>query len=269
MSIKLDLHLHSESRGKIFIEADDLRYALGKNNLDGAAITNFFSLSHAVKIKEEIKDFIIIIGQEICSQEGHLTALGLKEKIADLQPAHETINQIHSQGGIAVAVHPFLPLGLGKKVTELSVDAIEVYNAALGASIIYNYRAKRVSEKLGIPGLSSTDTTAAEFVGRSYTEVMTDDKAGILNTICTGDVKLVRKALPFPFLFTLKSILRFKNLAPCSTHAVPCLICGYSMVVRLFKEKVRCLDCGKVELSRILCCNGHYICDKCVAKRYD
>ncbi len=269
MSIKLDLHIHSESRGKVFIRADDLKCAFEKNNLDGAAITNFFSLSHAFKLKEEIKNFIIIAGQEICSREGHVTALGLKEKIADSQPAYETISQIHSQGGIAVAVHPFLPLGLGEKVAELSVDAIEVYNAALGVSIIYNHRAKVTSERLGIPGLSSTDTTAAEFVGRSYTEIMTDDKTEILNTICAGDVKLVKKSLPAPFLFALKSILRFKNLAPCPAHAIPCLICGYSIVMRPFKEKVKCINCGKVELSRILCCNGHYICDECMLKRYD
>ncbi len=267
MSIKLDLHVHSESRGKVFITAEQLRKSLKQNNLDGVAITNFWGISHALWLKKKVKDYIIIIGQEIWTKDGHIVGLGLREKIADFQTGQETINHIHEQGGIAVAVHPYLHLGVGKKAMSLSIDAAEVYNGVMGICVMHNYLAKRMAEKMNVSQLASTDTTEPRFLGRSYTEVMTENSRLILESIRSGKVRLFKGALPVPFLFILKNILKFRNLEPCSIHAVPCLICEKSMTVRLFKERFKCLDCGRIEFSRIACCNGHYICKECMIKR--
>ena len=115
MSIKLDLHVHSKFRGHTYITAEKLKEALTKRRLDGVAITNFFDISHAVLLKEQLKEFIVIVGQEIWTKEGHLIGLGLNEKLPDFKSAEETIGEIHNQGGIAIAPHPYLNLGLGKK----------------------------------------------------------------------------------------------------------------------------------------------------------
>lgn len=267
MSLKLDLHVHSESRGKVFITAEWLRDSMIKNKLDGVAITNFFGISHALKVKQEIKDRIVIVGQEIHTKDGHITGLGLKERIDDFQSAQETIDRIHEQGGIAVAVHPFFYLGLGRKVMSLPIDAIESYNGLAGFSFIHNYLAKNAARKLKIPGLSSSDTTDPRFIGYSHTEVLTDEPCSILETIRSGKLKLFKKAIPFPFIFVLKNLLKFKDLEPCALHPVPCLICEKSMTVRLFREKFQCLDCGRAVFSRIACCNGHYLCLECVVSR--
>ena len=79
MSLKLDLHVHSASRGEIFINANQLRKYLEHNKINGVAIVNFFDISHAISLKDEIKDYIIIVGQEIWSNEGHIIGLGLKK----------------------------------------------------------------------------------------------------------------------------------------------------------------------------------------------
>lgn len=267
MSIKLDLHIHSESRERVFISAEQLRNSLRHNHLDGVAVTNFFNIAHALWLKEKLNDFIIIVGQEIWTKDGHIVGLGLRNKIDDSLSTQETINHIHEQGGIAVAVHPYLSLGIGKKAMLLSIDAVEVYNAVMGISVIHNYLAERMAQKMNIPQVASTDTSDAKFVGRSYTEVMTNDSRLILETIRSGKVRLFKRALPFPFVFILKNIFKFRDLEPCSIHAVPCFICGKSMTMRLFKEKFKCLDCGKVEFSYIVCCNGHYLCLECITKR--
>jgi predicted metal-dependent phosphoesterase TrpH len=151
MSIKLDLHVHSESRGKVFITAEQLRNSLKRNSLNGVAITNFFSLAHALWLKQKVKEYIVIVGQEILTKEGHIVGLGLKKRIIDYQSAQETINHIHRQGGIAVAIHPFLPLGgVGSKAISLSIDAIEVYNGSIGIFFIPNYLAKRTAQGLQV-----------------------------------------------------------------------------------------------------------------------
>lgn len=267
MSIKLDLHVHSESRGKVFINAEQLKNSLKQNRIDGVAITNFFDISHALWLKEKIKEHIIIVGQEIWAKDGHIIGLALNRKINDFQSAEETIRHIHEQGGIAVAVHPFFPLGIGKAAMRRPFDAIEVYNAGVGASFIHNYLAGRMAEKMNIAQLSSSDTTNPKFIGRSFTEVMTDDKELILDTIRSANVRLFKKALPIPFVFILNNLLKVRNLEPCLTHAVPCFVCGKAMTVRLFKQRFKCIDCGKIEFSRIACCNGHYFCLRCVIER--
>ncbi len=268
MSIKLDLHIHSKSRGRVFINAEQLRGSLKRNKLDGVAITNFFDISHALWLKEKVKEYIIIVGQEIWTKDGHIVALGIKKRIADFQTIQETTNCIHEQGGIAVAVHPFLSLGIGKKAMLFpSIDAVEVYNGVMGNFVIPNYLAERMAKKMGISQLASTDTTDPKLIGRSYTEIMTKDPKLILKSICSGDVRLFKRALPFPFIFVFKGIFKFQDVEPCSTHGVPCFVCAKSMTVRLFKEKFKCFDCGKIVFSHIACSNGHYICVPCMIKR--
>ena len=267
MSIKLDLHVHSKFRGRTYINEKDLREALIRAQLNGVAITNFFDISHAVWLKKQLNDFIIIIGQEIWTKEGHLIGLGINKKIADFKSAEETISEIHEQGGIAIAPHPYLFLGVGKKVMSLSLDAIESYNGLIGASLIYNFLAMISARKKGVTQTVSTDTTGPAFIGRSYTEVMVDDQRLILEAIRSGNVKLHKRPLPVPIVFILKNLLNFKNIEPCLLHAVPCSVCGASMAVRIFKKKLKCSDCGGVQSSRILCSNGHYLCLKCIIKR--
>ncbi|MEK6645361.1 MAG: hypothetical protein AABY84_01620 [Candidatus Firestonebacteria bacterium] len=267
MSLKLDLHVHSASRGEIFINANQLRKYLEHNKINGVAIVNFFDISHAISLKDEIKDYIIIVGQEIWSNEGHIIGLGLKNKIQDFQSAKEIIDCIHKQGGIAIAPHPYVFLGAGEKVMSFGIDAIESYNAFMGATIIPNYLAMKSAKKKNIPQVASTDTTGARFIGLSHTEVMVEDPNLIFDAIRSGNVRLHKKALPIPFKYILKNIFEFKDVEPCLTHAVPCFVCGKSMTIRLFKRKFQCIDCGVVQNSRIACCNGHYLCMKCIIKR--
>lgn len=267
MSLRLDFHVHSQSHGKTFITVEQLRESLKQSRLDGVAITNFFDISHALWLKEKVKEYIVIVGQEVWTNDGHIVGLGLKEKIPDCRSAEETIALIHEQVGIAVAVHPYLHLGVGMKAMCLSVDAVEVYNGIIGYFFVYNYLAKRMAQKMNAVQLASTDTTDANFIGRSYTEVMTDNNNSILETVRSGRIRLFAKAVPIPFGFIAKGILKYRDLEPWSAHAIPCFVCGKSMTVRLFKEKFKCLDCGKIEMSRIVCCNGHYICKECIISR--
>ncbi|MCJ7617633.1 MAG: hypothetical protein MUO43_13960 [Desulfobacterales bacterium] len=269
MSVRLDLHVHSESHGKGFIDADLLRESLKRNGLDGVAITNFFNISHALFLKKEVKEYIVIVGQEIMTKDGHIVGLGLKKNIPNCLSAEDTIDIIHEQGGLAVAVHPYLHLGLGGKTPYLPVDAVEVYNAVIGGFFVYNFLAKKMARKMDVTPLASTDTTDGKLIGRSYTEVMTDSSDSILETIRSGNVRLFKRAIPIPFGFIAKGILKCRDLEPWLPHAIPCFVCGRSMTVRLFKEKFECIDCGKTEMSRIACCNGHYICMKCIINRFN
>ncbi len=268
MPVKLDLHVHSESRGRAHISPEELKNCLRQKKLDGVAVTNFSNISHALWLKKKVSDYIIIVGQEMHTTSGHIAGLGIKERIDDFLSPEETIGRIHEQAGIAVAVHPYLPLGLGKKAASLSLDAIEVYNAAMGILFPYNYLAEITARSLNIAQLASTDTTNARFVGHSHTEVMADSPASVLEAIRLNRVaRLFKKPIPFPFMFIAKNFLGLRDVEPCSTHAMPCFVCGKSMTIRLLRRRFSCFDCGRLELSRIACCNGHYFCINCIIKR--
>jgi hypothetical protein len=267
MSFKLDLHFHTESHGRTLVTHEELQKSLNKNGLDGVAVTNFFDISHALWLKKKLPDSIIIVGQEIWTKEGHILGLGLKETIKDTLSAADTIALIHEQGAIAVAPHPFIFLGVGKRAKSLLVDAIEVYSGLMGATLIFNYMARKMAEDMNVPQIASTDTTDPYFLGRSYTEVFVDIPEMVIEGIREGRVSLRKRPLPLPVAFIIKGILNVPNMEPCSLHAVPCFICGKTMRTGLFRKKYICHDCGKQNVSRISCCNGHYLCIECVLRR--
>ncbi|MFA5260342.1 MAG: PHP-associated domain-containing protein [Candidatus Omnitrophota bacterium] len=267
MSFKLDLHVHTQSFGRTFMNEHQLKESLRRRGLDGIAVTNFFNITHARWLKEKLPESVIIIGQEIWTAAGHVIALGIEEKIRDFLSAEETLRQIHCQGGIAVAVHPYLHLGLGDRIRRLPFDAVEVYNASLGSVGIYNILSRRLARGLPLGHVAGSDTTDASFIGQGCTEVFAARPADILDAIRRGQTRVSGKPLPLPLKFIIKNFLKYRDLEPCSLHATLCLVCGKSMRVRIFKKKFRCEECGKIEAARVACCNGHYLCWECATRR--
>jgi predicted metal-dependent phosphoesterase TrpH len=107
---KADIHIHSNySDGRPSIE-EILEYVEHQTNLDVIAITDHDTIEGALYAREIMKKkkyrFELIVGEEISSEEGHILGLFLNEKIEPCQSAHETLKQIHVQGGISIAAHP-------------------------------------------------------------------------------------------------------------------------------------------------------------------
>jgi predicted metal-dependent phosphoesterase TrpH len=93
--------------------------------------------------------------------------------------AAATVDAIHDQGGLAIAVHPFWrtqrrtrsgPVhGVGWLAAELDFDAIEVENATPGFYLV-NQLARRLNLGLGAAELGSSDAHILDAVGRAFTE---------------------------------------------------------------------------------------------------
>ena len=267
MGFKIDLHVHTQSFGRTFMTPTSVRAAVRARGLDGIAVVNFFNISHALWLKQQLPDVVILVGQEIWSRDGHIIGLGLSRKIMDFRSAEETVADIHAQGGIAVAAHPYLHLGVKGKILSVPFDAVEVYNAAVAHAFFYNALAARRAKRAGLPGVAASDTTDPRFIGQSYVEVLADRREDIIKSIARGDVHLTRRALPLPLGFIMRNFLQHRDVEPCPLHAAPCFLCGKSMIVRLWASRFICHDCGKEEFARVGCCNGHYFCLPCLAKR--
>ena len=119
----------------------------------------------------------VIIGEEVSSRNGHIVGLFLERRIRPGMSAAATVDAIHEQGGLAVAVHPFwrteprsrIVHGVGWLAAELAFDAIEVENATPGF-FVFNQMARRLNMGLGAAELGGSDAHILDAVGRAYTE---------------------------------------------------------------------------------------------------
>jgi predicted metal-dependent phosphoesterase TrpH len=121
----------------------------------------------------------VVIGEEVSSREGHIVGLFLERRVRPGMSAQATVNAIHEQGGLAVAVHPFWrtqrrarggPVhGVGWLAAELDFDAVEVENATPGF-YLFNQMARRLTLAQEAAEVGGSDAHILDAVGRAYTE---------------------------------------------------------------------------------------------------
>jgi hypothetical protein len=171
--MKLDLHIHSTfSRDGTATPEDIIAFA-ERSGLDGIAITDHNAIGGSLKAFDlsHRADFIVIRGVEISAKEGHVLAYGVAEIIPKGLPMTDTVEKIHSAGGIAVAAHPKrFPSGMGSEIVRtVKFDAIEALNG--GSSRRDNALAREIAREKGSPVTAGSDAHELESVGKSFTVV--------------------------------------------------------------------------------------------------
>jgi predicted metal-dependent phosphoesterase TrpH len=157
-------------------------HAARRAKLDVIAVTDHDTIEGALRARDHAARrarFHVIVGEEVSSRDGHIVALFLERRVRPGMSAAATVDAIHNQGGLAVAVHPFWrtqrrtrtgPVhGVGWLAAELDFDAIEVENATPGFYLV-NQLAHRLNLGLGAADLGSSDAHILDAVGRAFTE---------------------------------------------------------------------------------------------------
>jgi predicted metal-dependent phosphoesterase TrpH len=157
-------------------------HAARRASLDVIAVTDHDTIEGALRAKEHAAKrvrFHVIIGEEVSSRDGHIVALFLERRVRPGMSAAATVDAIHDQGGLAIAVHPFwrtqkrtrtgVVHGVGWLAAELDFDAIEVENATPGFYLV-NQFARRLNLGRGAAEIGSSDAHILDAVGRAYTE---------------------------------------------------------------------------------------------------
>ena len=157
-------------------------HAARRAKLDVIAVTDHDTIDGALRARDHAARrarFHVIVGEEVSSRDGHVVALFLERRVRPGMSAAATVDAIHDQGGLAVAVHPFWrtqrrirsgPVhGVGWLAAELDLDAIEVENATPGFYLV-NQLAHRLNLGLGAAELGSSDAHILDAVGRAFTE---------------------------------------------------------------------------------------------------
>ena len=181
--MRIDLHIHTTplsacshlGLSELIIEAKRLK-------LDGICLTEHQALwtpEAATKLAEE-GEIKVFRGNEFTTNQGDILVFGFDKDIKELltiQELHEKVKEIE---GFMIAAHPFRgfkTFGIGqlqmtveqackRKVFEF-VDAIEIGNGKLSDD--ENDMARKVAEKLGLPGTGGSDAHRVDEVGKWLT----------------------------------------------------------------------------------------------------
>lgn len=141
-----DLHMHTTQSDGLMEPAQLLERALNSGRIHTIAGTDHEVIGPSVLLRNESErrgyPLEVMVGTELTTNAGHIVALDLNNDIVSGKSPEWTIQQIHTQGGLAIAAHP-LSRGT-RSLTERTIlrivanpdpqvyfDGFEVFNAGL------------------------------------------------------------------------------------------------------------------------------------------
>jgi predicted metal-dependent phosphoesterase TrpH len=197
LQLKIDLHVHTNCSYDSIIKLEEVVFYAQKRGLDGVAITDHDIIDCALKMAKETT-FLIIPGIEISSLDGHVLALNIQEPIRKGLSVDETVDRIHSLGGIAVACHPisFFKGSLGAHISA-KFDAVEVINASAFPFKYSIKKGQKIASRLGIVQVGGSDAHYGPEIGCAYTIVNAESEIeDIVKSITNGLCQPFGKAIP-------------------------------------------------------------------------
>lgn len=194
---KADLHLHTTYSDGYMDPVETIKLIASAATLNVVAITDhdttegaFIARDYAGHCHPEID---VIIGQEVTTGEGDVVGLFLQSTLPQFDTATEAIEAIHHQGGLAVAVHPFVfgwgIESVGRAILHLPFDAVEGRHGCplhsplnLWANLV-NYFGQR------LPVLGNSDSHVPFTAGQAFTWFPGQTSADLYRAIILNRVR--------------------------------------------------------------------------------
>ena len=223
---RADLHVHTLwSDGA---QRPEEVVAVASERVDVVAITDHDEIRGALRAREWAREHPelgvdVVVGEEISTPNGHLLGLFLEECIPPGLSALDTIGEIHAQGGLAVAAHPFHPIrgvsrghvSIARMIRDLPLDAIEAVNNAGVFSAPYNAWAALRNLELMLPVTGGSDAHDVWYVGSGVTRFEGSDAESLRRALLAGrtrahgDWTWTVGKLPFHLAFQLRAAYKF------------------------------------------------------------
>ncbi|MGB9749044.1 MAG: PHP domain-containing protein [Candidatus Woesearchaeota archaeon] len=183
--LKYDLHVHTKYSKCSGLKLSTLLKTAKKNGLNGIAITDHNTIRGALALKKLNKDrnFEVIIGEEIMTNNGELLAYYLKEEIRP-GDVFEVIDKIKEQNGLISVAHPYSVYRqrIGSFIFKLKgkIDAVEVFNGR--AILPYENRlAQNAAKLLNVGQTAGSDAHSRIEIGKAYT--FFDEKYNLIEAV--------------------------------------------------------------------------------------
>ena len=158
--IRAEFHCHTVYSHDSSNRIPQLLAAAHELGISRLAITDHNTIRGAL-IAKEIDPQLVIVGEEILTEQGELLAYYVKEEIPKGLSAKETIARLKDQGAFIAIPHVFDLRRHGWHMPDLLeilpfVDALEVFNARCLAGGI-NRRAREFAEENNKPMIAGSD----------------------------------------------------------------------------------------------------------------
>jgi hypothetical protein len=132
---------------------------------------------------------IVLVGEEVTTPGYHMLAVGIDELVSNRLPAEDAIDEIHRQGGVAIAAHPYRAAWPGFDAEALrKLDGSEVVRpeAVLGEEPIADL--VEFNQRADAAAIGATDFHGTLPVGYSRTFVFARERSasGILDAVRNG-----------------------------------------------------------------------------------
>ncbi|KPJ69454.1 hypothetical protein AMJ44_03810 [candidate division WOR-1 bacterium DG_54_3] len=213
--MEFDLHIHSKYSYDSLLEPAKIVKAAKRKGLSGVAITDHNTIKGGMEALKYADDaFLVIVGEEVATDEGEIIGLFLKEDIKS-KSALAIIKEIKDQGGVAVLAHPYkrtsrINMGIIKEI-----DAIEGFNsrAEMLSSSNKNRMALELAQKHNLPVIAGSDAHFLFEIGRGRCiieeRVLSSQK--IKRAILSGEAKISGKSSSF-FFESFSQIIKMVKL---------------------------------------------------------
>jgi predicted metal-dependent phosphoesterase TrpH len=201
-----DLHLHTNFSDGWPSPAQVVDHVTLETDLAVIAVTDHDTIEGALRAAEHSErtgGVPVIVGEEVSSRQGHILGLFLERRVRPGLSAAATVDEIQSQGGLAIAAHPFWRTarmaerfggqvhGIGWLAAELDFDAVEVENSTPGLGFA-NILARRLAEGTGCACVGGSDAHILEAIGKSSTAFNGRTPRALRSAIDKGTASPVR-----------------------------------------------------------------------------
>jgi len=201
LTLKIDLHVHTCYSEDCATTLGDVILHARNRGLDGVAIADHDTVEGALELVKNRTNLIVIPGIEVSTKQGHILGLNVTVPIARQLDVKETIEQIHSAGGIAVAAHPsavfkngMMGMGFGRKFSSYGFDAVEVVNSSCSPFWL-NGLSRRFAVRMGLPQTAGSDSHLPETIGLAYTLI--EDTEADRNA--QDVIRAIKKGMTVPY----------------------------------------------------------------------
>lgn len=201
MLSKADIHIHTTYSDGLMTPEAVIEYTATETQLRVIAITDHDTIAGAVaarrywhRYQRDFGHLDIIIGSEITSQDGDIVGLFLSDDVPAGMHAAETVQAIHAQGGLAIAVHPYsflLPTvikGVKGHIHSVPFDGVETRNGT-PTEFLSNYLAQWTNRRRALPEVGGSDAHYLPTIGQTYTLFPGCTGADFRRALQTGKVQ--------------------------------------------------------------------------------
>lgn len=199
---KADLHIHSRVSDGLATIDQILDYVEHHTDFDVIAITDHEDVTGGLRARDAAARrglrTQVVPGVEITTLSGHLLALFVERAPRSFRGLERTLEDIHSQGGLAVIPHPlsWLTRSLGRRTIDrivgraepgITFDGIELANPS-PAGRLTGGRAAALNGGWGIAPVGGSDAHHLEHLGSAWTEFEGTTPEALKEALAAGKV---------------------------------------------------------------------------------